>query len=379
MLFSACGDEIAAFALVFRLADRGAWAIALLQAGPLVPGMLLGRRVGRAAQGRRPAPLLVVANLLQAATVTGMAASDSTWLLLLLTYLLGAFGALSATLLNSALPDLLEFEGERAYGIQASVGSLATVAGPMAGVALAAMLGVRTVLIVDGMTFAAFAILLAPLAHHHGSKPFEAEKESNPARAWSSEIFRLVAPLMVVVAATAGTDVAFVYLVRQNLHSSARLGYGLVFAAWAAGMFAGGFVAGPLKAVAARAILASCSGVLGVVYVVYGLWPAIPTLVIASLFGGVANATFNASIRAAIYQSTTAPRASLAFGTFVAAANGAVLVGLLAASGIAEHYARGAYLVGGVLACGAGLAAYRLTRPTAVEAATIEPVMVSNG
>ncbi|MEU2227411.1 hypothetical protein [Streptomyces sp. NPDC018347] len=372
LLVSAGGDEVAVFALTFHLASAGAYFVAVLQIAGLLPGVLLGRSVGGALAGRRPGPVLAAASAAQAAVAVVLSSGLPPAATVGCVALLAAVNTVSVTVVNAALPVLVDTDvPEKAYGLGQSASSLAMVLGPLAGSALFAALGVRGALLADAATFLAVAAYgLAVRTVGPAPDDPEAGSGAAPGRGGLTGGSLLALGLVfVVIAATAGTDVAFVFLVREHLPGSAVAVFGFATAAWAVGILTGSALAGPLSPTPPVARLALSGSVIGAVYLVCGLAPTATVLLTAFVVGGAANAVFNTTLRAAIYRMAGPAQAARAFGTFVAGANTAVICGIVVATPFAEDTSSLAYAVGGAAALCAALA----TVPLALRTRAPEP------
>ncbi|MEU3829922.1 hypothetical protein GT045_00420 [Streptomyces sp. SID486] len=369
LLVSAGGDEVAVFALTFHLAASGAYVVAVLQIAGLLPGVLLGRHVGRALTGRRPGPVLAAASVAQAAVAVVLSSGLPPGGTVACVALLAAVNTVSVTVVNAALPVLAGTGvAEKAYGLGQSAASLAMVLGPLAGSALFAALGVRGALLTDAATFLAVAVYGVAVRSAE-LVPGDTGTDAGPERGGlTGGSLLALGVVFVVIAATAGTDVAFVFLVREHVPGSAVAVFGSATAAWAVGVLAGSALAGRLAATPPVVRLALSGSVIGAVYLACGLAPTVTVLLTTFVVGGAANAVFNATLRAAIYRMAGPAEAARAFGTFTAGVNTAVLCGILVTTPFAEGASAWAYTVGGAAALAAALA----TVPLALRAGTAE-------
>ncbi|MFF5025558.1 hypothetical protein ACWCPJ_21100 [Streptomyces collinus] len=370
LLVSYGGDEVAVFALTFHLASSGAYFVAALQIAGLLPGVVLGRYLGGRLTGRRPGPVLAAASAAQAAVAVVLSFGLPPSGVIACVALLAAVNTISVTVVNAALPVLADTDvPEKAYGFGQSAGSLAMVLGPLAGSALFAAVGVRGALLADAATFlavAAYGVAVRTL----GLVPEDGEPDAVSAHGGLTGGSVLAVGLVfVVIAATAGTDVAFVFLVREHMPGAAVAVFGFATAAWAVGILAGSALAGTLSPVPPVVRLALSGSVIGAVYLACGLAPGVTVLLSAFVIGGTANAVFNTTLRAAIYRMVGPAQAARAFGTFIAGANTAVLCGIVVATPFAEGTSAWTYAVGG----GAALVAAFATVPVALRTREGEP------
>ncbi|MGA5822857.1 MFS transporter [Kitasatospora sp. NPDC094028] len=352
LFVTAAGDEIAAFVLTFKLADHGPLVVALLQIANLLPGVLLGAWVGARLVGRPPGRVLAAAALAQAAAAVGLVAAGAVGPTVALVVLLAVVGTVSATALTASLPVFHRGEPEQAYGLSQTMSSVAMLVGPMLGAALYTTVGAGPALAIDAASF--LAVSAYGLAHWSTAAPApepgpEPVTPQVPAVRLSGPVLLIVAAVFLVIAATAGTDVAFVFLVREHVPHAAQA-YGLATAAWAVGILAGGLVAARLGGTAAVARLSLAGLVIGLAYAGSGALPRLVTLVVLFVFGGLANAVFNASLRATIYRLAGPRQAPRAFGVFLSGVNAAIVVGIVTVTPFAQHASRAVYLVAGSVA-----------------------------
>jgi hypothetical protein len=367
LLVSACGDEVAIFALTFQLSVHGAIAVALLQIAGLVPGIILGRLVGASLVGRPPGRVLAVASAGQAVIAAGIAATPPPGVVIGLVALLSAVNVVGLTALNSALPQLSEMPAERAYAIGQAGPSLAMLLGPIGGIELYTLLGQRGALAVDAISFLAVAYYgLARWGLPAGSDQDEGEDEAVVRGRITPRLMLMVGAILIVIAATAGSDIAFIFLIRQHIPHDAVPAYGLATAAWAVGILAGSAIAASFRGPSAKQLFAA-GGLIGLVYASCGLMPTMAFLIAAFVLGGAANGVFNATLRATIYNIAGPRLAPRAFGIFMVGANSAVLGGMLIVTPFAARHSASVYLVGGLAAVAASGAAALVTRTHAAE------------
>ncbi|WP_160148851.1 MFS transporter [Amycolatopsis alkalitolerans] len=367
LLISYGGDEVAVFALTFHLSSSGALFVAGLQVAALLPGVLLGRYVGKLLIGRKPGAVVAAASAAQAAVAVVLSFDLPAAGTVGFVALLAVVNTFSVTMLNAALPMLAATEvAESAYGLGQSASSLAMVLGPLAGAGLFAVMGVRGALLIDAATFltvAAYgvAVRAVPLAE-------DAEPDAKPERGGLTGTAILTVGLVfVVIGTTAGTDVAFVFLVREHMPDSAVAVLGFATAAWAIGIMLGSSLVSRVSSVSPVVRLALSGSLIGAVYLACGLAPTAAVLLTTFVLGGLANAIFNATLRAAIYRMVGPSEATRAFGTFLAGVNAAILCGIAIATPFAEGASATAYTVGGGAALLAALVAIPVALRTSAE------------
>ena len=308
---SELGNALAVVALVLRMHDDGGgarWVAAVLLADAL-PIALLSPLAGVLVDRFDNRRIIVVASLLQAGVCTALAFSSSTPVVLALVALLGACTALTgpawgALVRRMVVPEALA----GVFGLQQTLSGLALVAGPALGGLLMGAYGPRVPLLVDAATF--LAVTGAALAIRVRRRP-AAERAARGAAASSPRMrdgFVLIwqdRPLAAVLAMLCAfilvgqvVNVAEVFLVRDVLGGSATA-FGLVSAAWAVGLLAGGVLGGTRSTAVQqlRAVLGSAL-VLAAVSGLAGAAPSVPALIGLFLLGGVANGVLGVCVLA---------------------------------------------------------------------------------
>ncbi len=310
------GDVFGALALAIVVLSTTRSAIAtaaLFLATQFLPGLVgpfLVGRVGEIAPGRiLPACYVVEACLFLVLAVISRHAAVA--LIVALAFLDGtlAFAARSVTRSTTAstlMPHNLMPEGKAAFNL-ALAG--ATVAGPVLGGALLALLGPATALAADGFSFvlAALLILAAP--------GLRVRKESDAVR--SPQRRRLRASLRYVAGDRAlrvlifGEGIAFVffYLVvpvtvvyaTRSLHAGPA-GYAAILASWGVGAVIGSTLHVRLARRVGHATILISTAAVALGYLGTALAPTLLLACAWSVVGGVGNGTQWASVETAVHQ-----------------------------------------------------------------------------
>ncbi len=310
------GDVFGALALAIVVLSTTRSAIAtaaLFLATQFLPGLVgpfLVGRVGELAPGRiLPACYVVEACLFLVLAVISRHAAVA--LIVALAFLDGtlAFAARSVTRSTTAstlMPHNLMPEGKAAFNL-ALAG--ATVAGPVLGGALLALLGPATALAADGFSFvlAALLILAAP--------GLRVRKESDAVR--SPQRRRLRASLRYVAGDRAlrvlifGEGIAFVffYLVvpvtvvyaTRSLHAGPA-GYAAILASWGVGAVIGSTLHVRLARRVGHATILISTAAVALGYLGTALAPTLLLACAWSVVGGVGNGTQWASVETAVHQ-----------------------------------------------------------------------------
>jgi MFS family permease len=370
---SAFGDVLALVALTIRVHDLTGTGIAvagLLLAGT-VPMILLAPLTGLLVDRVETTRVLALGALAQTAAAGVLAFTTSVPAILALTALLGAGAALTRPAVFALLPRVA---GEHRL-IQAN--SLLEIfqfggaaLGPLAAGLLAAGYGTRVALLADAATFLVLAAAAAalhtrrpPTALAAGARP---SGELRRGLAFMTGDRLLLLALVVVwslILVVAMGNVAEVFLAKDVL-GAGDLGYGVLNAAWAAGMVAGVLlVARRLPAVRLAPVLIGAAAVTGLAVVMTGAAPGIVVAVAAYVVGGGANGVENVTMRSLIQHRVPDGLRGRAYAAYAAVASsadlastglGGVLVGLLGARGTLIGSGAAALMIAGL-----GAAAYR--------------------
>lgn len=353
------GDFMAATAILLAMQERGAGgpAVAAVLIASVVPVVALAPLVGRLVDRIDSRILLTAVGLAQAACCAVMALTTSTYLLIALVALLAAGVAVTSPTFNALLPDMAGPEG---VGRAMAIGQTANSVGALTGPALAGLLvgafGLRAPLLIDAATY--LAVVAAGLLLHTRRKAADGGR-GGARTPWKIRNDRFLLALTSLVAAIVLAInvemVVGVFYIRETLGGS-PVEFGLVEAAWTAGMLAGGWLAaararndGALgRAVVLLHLLTSLivllAGFAAGVWLLYPLW----------LLGGALNGAENNFIGVIAARRVPGEVRGTFFARFGAMINAANLLG----------YAAGGVLVGRfeprhiVIGCGvAGLAA----------------------
>lgn len=296
-MVSTFGDGVALVALTLRLQADGAhpYAVGLLLASGVIPQMLLARQVGRLVDAHDSRCLLVGGGLAEVAATIPLVFVHSTVSIVLLVAVLGGASAVTGATWSALLPRVAgEDHLAEAVSAQQSMNILALVGAPAVGGLLAGAFGSGVPVAVDAVTFVVVTVA-GCLVRTRRVPELGGAVGSTRMRGGLTILRgdRVVAPLLtgvaVVVLLVGMVDVVLVYLVRGTLHAGG-VWYGVVQAAWMAGMVGGSLGAGRFKTEAGqvRATIAGmalvCAGLAG-----FAVAPMVGILVPLSLLGGVGN------------------------------------------------------------------------------------------
>jgi predicted MFS family arabinose efflux permease len=310
------GDVFGALALAVVVLGTTKSAIAvaaLFLATQFVPGLVgpfLVARIGALPSGRvLPLCYLVEACLFLVLAVVARHVGVALILVLALVDGTLAFAGRSvtrATTASTLMPHDLMPEGKAAFNLALAV---ATVAGPVLGGAVIALLGPSTALAVDGVSFLVAAILIAC------TPGLRVRTDSGGARTKShSQVrasLRYIAGDATLRVLIFGEGLAFiffylvvpvtvVYAVR-SLHAGPA-GYAAILASWGAGAVIGSTVHLRLARRVGHAAILMSTAAVAVAYIGTAVAPTLLLACAASVLGGIGNGTQWASVETAVHQ-----------------------------------------------------------------------------
>ncbi|WP_433315165.1 MFS transporter [Micromonospora sp. CA-269861] len=355
-----CGDFLAATALALALQGAGAGGLAVsgLLLAATLPLVVLAPLAGRLADRMDSRTLLVTIGLAQAAICALLAVVEHPVLVVGLVTLLACGLAVTQPCLAALLPAMVRpADLPRASAISQTAVSLGALGGPVLAGLLVGQFGTRVPLLLDAVTYLALVVAGLLLRTRRGGRrpaasPAAASSEAvadspavsgGVATPGGTEIdWRLRRdPLMlvmvvstaVVIAAIGGINVIEVFFIRETLGGSATT-YGLVSAAWMAGMLPGGWLAVRLArrldddGALVRGVLATLA-VCSLMVLLAATVPAAGVLVPLWLVGGAANGGEN--VFANLLTARRVPEAmrARAYASYGAAVQGGSMAGFL--------------------------------------------------
>ena len=292
--------EIALAIVVFDVTGSPVAVAALFVAMQFVPALATPPVVARldALHSRRALPLLYFS---EAATFCALAlfATDDTFLLVAVLALAAVDGTLAtaarartrATAGAILEPAGLLREGNGVLNIGFTAGA---AVGPALAGLLVATAGAQTALLADAASFVVVGLLLAT------SRALPAAHDEEPG-GWIERLRRGLTyvrdrPVLRRLLAAEGIAFLFFALVlpievafAKDTLDAGDFGYGLLLAAWGAGMVVGSVLFSSLREVSLRALLVFGTLGIGVAYTATGLAPTLAFACAASALGGVGN------------------------------------------------------------------------------------------
>lgn len=300
---SSIGTYLAALALSVDIFDRtgsGTWLAALLIADFLpivVIGITLGPLVDRLSRRR----LMVVSDLVRAATFVALPFVDRPSLIVVLAAVNGIATGFFRPAVWAGLPNLVtEDELEQATSLLSTIEHVAWTLGPVLAGGLLAVSNTDVAYWVNAATFLLSALLVAriPAASLRADEPIT-KGHWDDLRAGIGLVLRS-RPLVTVLVvwnvsalATAFVNVAEVVLVKDDLDAG-NIGLGFLVGATGVGLVIGSFFAA--TALERLGMTGVYAGSLLLMAVGFGLAAASPNIVVASVLAGVATIGNGAAI-----------------------------------------------------------------------------------
>lgn len=357
-----CGDFLAATALALALQGAGAGGLAVsgLLLAATLPLVVLAPLAGRLADRTDSRTLLVTIGFGQAAICALLAVVEQPVLVVGLVALLACGLAVTQPCLAALLPAMVRpADLPRASAISQTAGSLGALGGPVLAGLLVGQFGTRVPLLLDAATYLALVVAGLLLRTRRGGRSpaaVSSEAAASPAMAVSGPavvggvatpggteiswrlrrdplMLVMVVSTAVVIAAIGGINVIEVFFIRETLEGSATT-YGLVSAAWMAGMLPGTWLAVRLArrldddAALVRGVLVTLA-VCSLMVLLASTVPAAGVLVPLWLVGGAANGGEN--VFANLLTARRVPEAmrARAYASYGAAVQGGSMAGFL--------------------------------------------------
>lgn len=295
---STFGDEVALVALTLRLQADGSrpYEVAGLLAAGVLPQLVLARQVGRLVDTHDSRHLLVGAGLLEVACTIPLVFVHSVVAIVMLVALLGAAASVTGATWSALIPQVV---GDEHVGVavsaQQSLSALVLVGAPAIGGLLAGAFGTGLPMAVDAVTFAVVTGAAAVVRTRRRPTGLKADGGAERAQG-GFEFLRkdpVLAPLTIgvglVILLVGMVDVVLVFLIRSTLHAGA-VWYGVIEAAWMAGMVAGSLGAGRLRTERVRVWgTIAGTGLTCAALVPFAVVPAVWTLLPLAVLGGLGN------------------------------------------------------------------------------------------
>ncbi|MEV4096525.1 MFS transporter [Streptosporangium saharense] len=338
------GDGLAITALLLDLHDRkvGGAAIAAVFLAMSVPNVVLVGLAGRVADRLAIRGVLLSAGTALIFVCVTMAYVEQTVLVIALLAMLAGIMALAVPATMKAVADASPADLlSRAQARMAMMGSMGFLLGPAAGGVLMEALGLRTVLLVDAVTFLALplaALFLpgrtdkvgaAPTSGPGGNLPRSGLLPGLRAIAAFPVLMRVIGLGVVLTIGLQVTNVVEIFFIRDDLGGGA-VAFGVLTMAWSFGQIVGAWAAGNFLAKRSPAPTAFLStfvmAVLTIsVVAIDDLW----VLFVLLILNGLAYGGFGVARQTLLAKSISTEVRGSAFAAHVALLNVATTAALL--------------------------------------------------
>ncbi len=337
-LFGATGTFLVMVTLLLGLQERGAsgMQVATLIIAEALPMVVLGKVMGRLVDRFDSRWLLVVAGLGQVASCRLLVSSERFGWVLAGGVALATFSAVAGPTRAALLPAMVTRDDlPKASAIGQTAGSIGLMAGPALAGLLVGTSDVRRALQVASFGFVATIIAGLLIKTRRGAS---VSKVDTPPVAWKladDPMLRAAAwGFALVIGAVSAVNVAAVFFIRGTLGSSATM-YGLVDAAWTAGMLAGAWLFArwlrphTTDLAVVRWMFVSL-GVLSVIVGAVGAAPAVLWVVPCYLLGGTLNGGENVMVGTLLGRRAPGPARGRASAALQSRVQGGALLGYVA-------------------------------------------------
>ena len=339
---SVCGDFLAAttLALVLQRSGHGGLAVSGLFLAASLPLALLAPITGRLADRADSRTLLVAAGLAQAVACLALAFATRPVVIVALVAVLSCGLAVTQPTLGALLPEMVRREDlAKASSLSQTAGTIGMLLAPALAGILVGLTGPRLPLLLDAASYLALVVAGFLVRTRRRGR---SAAGGNAQVGWRLRDDRVLAVMVAALAAMVGgvsaINVFEVFFVRDTLGASTTM-FGLVAAAWTAGMLIGAVVVArvPQARITVRAVLAlmagSCVPVLGAAFVGSAWW-----MVPLWVAGGVCNGAINVCTAVIVSGRAPSEARGRAFAMLGAAIQGAGMLGLLAAGPLVDRF-----------------------------------------
>ena len=382
-LGSGVGTYFAAIALAWHIYDltgSGTWLSALLIVD-FLPVIVIGLTLGPLVDRLSRRGLMIAADLVRAAVFCVLPFVESPAAIVALAAVTGVAMGFFRPAVYAGLPNLVRDEDlPAANSLLTAVENLAWMIGPVLGGILLAASGPDLAYWVNAVTFVASAALLAriPASRLRSQEPLTRGHWTDVADGLrlirsSHTLLTVLVVWNVVIAGTAGINVAEVVLARESLDAGS-VGLGVLVGASGLGLTVGSLVAG--EALERLGVRRLYTVAIGLMAIGFGAAALSPTILVASAFVVVATLGNGAALvcNALLVQRGAPDRLRGRAFTVIMGSTYAVLGIAMAVAGPLTDAFGPRWIWGGaaiVFALGAVLAAALTREPTAAEA--VEP------
>ena len=337
-----CGEFLAATALALALQASGAGGLAVsgLLLAATLPLVVLAPLTGRLADRVDSRTLLVTVGTAQSGLCLLLAYVAHPLAIVALVGLLACGLAVTQPCLAALLPAMVRRDDlPRASAVHQTAVSVGALGGPVLAGLLVGQFGTRVPLLLNAASYLALVAAGLLLRTRRGGRRTVAASDTQaaPVPVWRLRrdplMLAMVVTTAAVITAIGGINVIEVFFIRETLDASATV-YGLVGAAWMAGMLPGSWLAARLAGRLSEdgglvyGVLATLGG-CALMVVLAAFVPAAGFLVPLWLVGGAANGGDN--VFANVLTARRVPEAvrARAYAVNGAAVQGGSMVGYL--------------------------------------------------
>ncbi|RQW83834.1 MFS transporter, partial [Micromonospora globispora] len=337
-----CGEFLAATALALALQASGAGGLAVsgLLLAATLPLVVLAPLTGRLADRMDSRTLLVTVGAAQSGLCLLLAYVAHPLAIVALVGLLACGLAVTQPCLAALLPAMVRRDDlPRASAVHQTAVSVGALGGPVLAGLLVGQFGTRVPLLLNAASYLALVAAGLLLRTRRGGRRTVAASDTQaaPVPVWRLRrdplMLAMVVTTAAVITAIGGINVIEVFFIRETLDASAAV-YGLVGAAWMAGMLPGSWLAARLAGRLSEdgglvyGVLATLGG-CALMVVLAAFVPSAGFLVPLWLVGGAANGGDN--VFANVLTARRVPEAvrARAYAVNGAAVQGGSMVGYL--------------------------------------------------
>lgn len=357
------GNSLSLLVLVFWATPISSLLVAAILVAELLPIVLGAPLAGQLVDRLPNRRLLISALLLQGVAITAIAPlMGQPVFVVALVFLSGCGLAVAVPSTSALVPHIAgEEEATRGYAWIGTARSVGNIAGVTGGALLAGFFGHPAAMVIDGLTFVAYAALLAFVRSErrptgeHSARPSALAGIRHVRR--DPVLFAAIIGLAFFVGATVVINVADPAFVRFVLHGDELL-LGAMQACWTVGILVGTRLAARLRTVSQVAYALAITGITtGIAVLIPAMFPFVVAAGIGWFIGGVSNGVDNVTMNAIVRLRTPEEMRGRAFAAVGSMVTGANLIGTATAGALLLVMGpRAVFAVGGSGALLSGLA-----------------------
>ncbi|GIF19905.1 MFS family permease [Actinoplanes tereljensis] len=337
---SVCGDFLAAttLALVLQQRGHGGLAVSGLLVAASLPLALLAPIGGRIADRADSRVVLITAGFVQSLICVALAFVQHPVAIIGLVALLAAGLAVTQPTLAALIPRMVRPDDlAKASGLNQTAGVIGMLIAPALAGILVGQTGSRTPLLLDAVSYLALVVAGLVIKTRRHQKTLAKTEKSHFKVRDDRALTVMIGAMAAVMVGVSAINVVEVFFIRDTLHASTTM-FGLVTAAWPAGMLLGSVLFGRVSRarITVPALMLITAGSCVPLFagaLVTGATALIPLW----LIGGVFNAGINVFVMVIIAGRVPSAAHGRAFAAVTSAMQTAGLLGLAAAGPLVEH------------------------------------------